>query len=91
MWHCAVLGYKDAIEITQFRCYVVGGTSKVVNITDGTNDTETITCGTTMTSDTDVATADTFTADELGYLEMGATTGVVNYLHFEAWARITRE
>lgn len=87
----AVLGNKDGLEITQFRCYVVGGTSKVVNLTDGTNDTETITCGTTMTSDTDVATNDTFTADEIGSLEMGATTGTVNYLHFEAWARITRE
>ena len=87
----AVLGNKDGLEITQFRCYVVGGTSKVVNLTDGTNDTETITCGTTMTSDTDVATNDTFTADEIGSLEMGATTGVVNYLHFEAWGRITRE
>lgn len=87
----AVLGNKDGLEITQYRCYVDGGTSKVVNLTDGTNDTETITCGTTMTSDTDVATNDTFTADELGYLEMGATTGTVDYLHFEAYARITRE
>jgi hypothetical protein len=86
-----VLGHKDGLEITQYRCYVIGGTSKVVNLTDGTNDTETITCGTTMTSDTDVATNDTFTADELGSLEMGATTGVVDYLHFEAYARITRE
>lgn len=86
-----VMGFKDGLEITQFRCYVVGGTSKVVNLTDGTNDTETITCATTMTSDTDVATNDTFTADEIGSLEMGATTGTVNYLHFEAWARITRE
>jgi hypothetical protein len=85
------LSFKDGLEITQYRCYVVGGTSKVVNLTDGTNDTETITCGTTVTSDTDVATNDTFTADELGYIEMGATSGVVNYLHFEAWARVTRE
>jgi hypothetical protein len=85
------LSFKDGLEITQYRCYVVGGTSKIVNLTDGTNDTETITCGTTITSDTDVATNDTFTADELGYIEMGATSGTVNYLHFEAWARVTRE
>lgn len=86
-----VLSVKDGLEITQYRCYVKSGTSKVVNLTDGTNDTETITCGTTVTSDTDVATNDTFTADELGYLEMGATTGAVDYLHFEAYARIVRE
>lgn len=87
----AALGEKDGIELTQYRCYVVGGTSKVMSMTDGTNETETITCGTTMTSDTDVATNDTFTADELGYLKFGATTGTVNYVHFEAWGRITRE
>lgn len=85
------LSHKDGLEITQYSCYVVGGTSKVINLTDGTNDTETITCNTTLTQDTDVATNDTFTAGELGYLELGATTGTVNYLHFEAWARITRE
>lgn len=87
----AVLSHKDGLEITQYRCYVVGGTSKVVNLTDGTNDTETITCATTITSDTDVATNDTFTADELGYLEFGASSGSPNYLHFEAWGRITGE
>jgi hypothetical protein len=85
------LSHKDGLEITQYTCYVVDGTSKVLNLTDGTNDTETITCGTTLTSDTDVATNDTFTAGELGYIEFGATTGTVNYVHFEAWARITRE
>lgn len=82
------LGNKDALEITEYRCYVIGGVSKTVNITDGTNDTETITCNNTMTSDTDVATNDTFTADEIGYVEMGASVGVVNYLHFEAWANV---
>ena len=87
----AALSHKDGIEITQFRCYVVGGTSKVINLTDGTNDTETITCATTITSDTDVATNDTFTADELGYIEFGASSGSPNYLHFEAWGRITAE
>lgn len=83
--------HKDALEFTQFKCWVSGGTSKVINLTDGTNDTETITCNTTDTSDTDVATNDTFTAGELGSLEFGATTGTVNYVHFEAYARITRE
>lgn len=87
----AAFNHKDGLEFTQFKCFVTGGTSKVLNLTDGTNDTETITCATTDTSDTDVATNDTFTAGELGYIEFGATTGTVNYVHFEAYARITAE
>jgi len=85
------LQYKDALEITQFLCSVENGTSKVLNFTDGTNDTETITCTTGGASDTDVATNDTFTAGELGYIEFGATTGNVTAVHIEVWARITRE
>lgn len=72
-----------AREITQFVCWVDGGTSKVLNVTDGTNDTETITCGTSITKDTDVATNDTFSADELWYLEFGATTGAVDNVTIE--------
>ena len=83
---------KDGRELTQFRCSVDGGTSVVVNLSDsGTNDTETITCATTQTSDTDVATNDTFTADELWRVEIGTITGTVDYLTFEAYGYITRE
>jgi len=83
---------KDGLELTQYRCYVTSGTSVVLNITDGTtNDTETITCTTSVVSDTDVATNDTFTADEIMRLEFGTITGAVDYVHFEVYARITRE
>lgn len=82
---------KDGRDITQFRCHVDNGTSVVVNISDGTNDTETITCATTQTSDTDVATNSTFTADELWEVQIGAITGTVDYLIFEAYGYITRE
>ena len=83
---------KDGRDITQFRCHVDNGTSVVVNVSDnGTNDTETITCAATQTSDTDVATNSTFTADELWRLEIGTITGTVDYLVFEAYGYITPE
>jgi hypothetical protein len=83
---------KDGRDITQFRCHVDGGTSVVVNVSDnGTNDTESITCATTQTSDTDVATNSVFTADELWRVEIGTITGSVDYLIFEAYGWITRE
>lgn len=82
---------KDGRDITQFRCHVDAGTSVVVNISDGTNDTETITCATTQTSDTDVSTNSTFTADELWEAQIGTVTGSVDYLIFEAYGYITRE
>jgi hypothetical protein len=82
---------KDGFVLTQYRCYVTGGTSVVVNLSDGTNDTETITCNTTASSDTDVATNDTFTADELARVEIGAVTGAVNYLSFTAYGFWVRE
>lgn len=82
---------KDGRDITQFRCHVDGGTSVVVNVSDGTNDTETITCATTQTSDTDVATNSTFTADELWEVQIGTITGTPDYLIFEAYGYITRE
>lgn len=82
---------KDGFELTQFRCYVDGGTSVVLNVSDGTNDTETITCATTLTSDTDVATNDTFTAGELAELQFGTITGSPDYVSFTAYGYWTRE
>jgi len=82
---------KDGFVLTQFHCYVTGGTSVVLNMDDGTNNTETITCATTATADTDVATNDTFTASELARLEFGTITGSVNYVSFTAYGYITRE
>lgn len=74
----------ESRQLTQYRCWVEGGTSKVFNVTDGTNDTETITCGASVTSDTSVGTNNTFTPGEKWYLETGTTTGSVNYVTFEA-------
>ncbi len=82
---------KDGLELTQYRCWVEGGTSVVLSLSDGNNHTETVTCGTSVTSDTDVATNDTFTADEKMYLRFGTITGSVISVHFEAYGRITVE
>lgn len=82
---------KDGFVLSQYRCYVVGGTSVVINLSDGTSDTETITCATTLTSDTDVATNDTFTAGELAEIQFGTVTGDVNYLSFTAYGHWSRE
>jgi hypothetical protein len=78
-------------EITRIVCTVDGGTSKVINVTDGTNDTETVTCGTTATADNSIDTNATFTANELWYLEFGATTGSVNYVSVTAYGRLDRQ
>lgn len=83
--------FKDGLEITQIRCNVTNGTSYSITLTDGTNATESTTCNTTVSSDTDVATNDTFTADEIMYLDFGTKSGTPDYLHVQVWARITRE
>lgn len=82
---------KDGFALSKYRCYVDGGTSVVVNLSDGTNDTETITCATTLTSDDDVATNDTFTAGELAEIQIGTITGTPDYLSFTAYGHWTRE
>ena len=83
---------RYARNITQFYCRVDGGTSKVINISDdGTNDTESITCDANGQIDTDVGTNDSFTAGEFWRLEMGATTGEVDYVTFEAYGNITSD
>lgn len=82
---------KDGRVLTQFRCWVEGGTSVAIQVSDGTNATESITCATTVTSDTDVATNDTFTADEKWYIDFGTVTGTVDYVTFEAYGYITNE
>jgi hypothetical protein len=82
---------KDGRVLTQYRCWVEGGTSVAIQVTDGTNATESITCASGVTSDTDVATNDTFTADEKWYIDFGTVTGTVNFVTFEAYGYITRE
>jgi hypothetical protein len=79
-----------ARRITRFECAVQGGTSKVMSVTDGTNTTNSLTCGTTNTAAA-ASTNDTFTANELWYIRHGATTGAVNNVTFTAYGYISRE
>lgn len=81
----------DGFTLTQFSCRVESGTSVVVNVSDGTNDTETITCDTNGETDTNVSTNDTFTAGETVTIEIGTVTGAVDYLTFSAFGTWTRE
>lgn len=63
---------------TAIWCKAVGGTSKVINLSDtGTNDTNAITCTTTGTQYA-LTSNNSFTAYEAIRMEMGATTGVVD-------------
>ncbi len=65
--------------VTTIWCKVDGGTSKIINLTDGTNDTNSVTC-TTTGSEHPITTNATFTPAEAINLEMGATSGTVNDL-----------
>ena len=73
--------FGDAYTMSRITCRVVGGTSKVIAIEDGSaNSTEDITCGTTLTSDDGSITNASFTGQEAKYIDFGATTGDVNYV-----------
>lgn len=82
----------DGYTITAIRCYVVGGTSKVIAIEDASaNSSEDVTCATTATSDDGSITNATYTAAELSNVDFGATTGAVNYVTIAAFGELTRE
>ncbi len=73
--------HKKAVTITDIECRVVGGTSVVIFISDGTNDTESITCATTSTEDDGSIANGTFTAREAMHLEISTITGTVDWLN----------
>ena len=83
---------RTLLELTEYHCYVEGGTSVVLNLTDAeNNDTETITCTTTLTIDTDITTNEIITIGELMRLEFGTITGTPDYVSFTAYAKVTVE
>lgn len=73
--------HKGATTITDIACRVVDGTSVAMFLSDATNDTETITCGTTNTEDDGSIANGTFSAREMKYVEIGTVTGAVNWLN----------
>ena len=82
----------DGYTITRIQCHVTGGTSKVVAVEDASaNSSEDITCATTNTTDDGSITNATYTANELSYIDFGATTGSVNYVTISVFGNWTRE
>lgn len=83
---------KDSgYTIKRINCYVVTGTSVVINLSDGSNDTETLTCATTYTEDANIATNNLVTANELMELQLGTVTGSVDWLMINVDVAWTRE
>lgn len=69
----------NAQVATAAICKVTSGTSVVVNLSDGTNDTNTITCTTTETQFA-LTSNNSFTARERIEMEVGTVTGSVDSL-----------
>jgi hypothetical protein len=82
---------KDGYTVTHIECYVEGGTSKQITITDGTNDMDTITCGTSVTDDDGSIANNTVTASEKMQVDLGATSGAVNWVNVSIFGKYTRE
>jgi hypothetical protein len=76
---------EKAYTVTAINCYVSGGTSAVVTLSDGTNDMDSVTCGTTLTTDDGTIANSSATAGELMQLDFGTITGEVNYVCYSAY------
>lgn len=81
----------DGYTMTAIRCKVDSGTSKAIQITDGTNATESITCATTVTSDDGTITNAAVTAAEEMYIDFGSTSGTVDTVSITVFGQWTRE
>jgi hypothetical protein len=84
---------RDGVVITEIHCYVRNGTSKIIRLSNAASsaDTDSLTCGTTLTSDTAMSQNYILTAGEIRYLELGATSGAVDEVTFSVWGKYTRE
>jgi len=83
---------KDGYTITSYSCYVTGGTSVVITPSGASQgDLDAITCGTTITKDTDMTAGSEIAADELVKMKIGTITGDVNYASFTAFGTYTCE
>lgn len=72
---------EAAITVSKERCRVVGGTSVAMNISDGTNDMDSITCATTLTEDASLSN-NSWSADEQMTVEFGTVTGNVDTVNY---------
>lgn len=84
---------RDGVAITEIHCFVDGGALKEINldVLAGGSNTDTVTCGTSLTSDTSMSANSNLAAGTLMALELGATTGSVDYVTFSVWGKIVRE
>jgi hypothetical protein len=86
-----LFSHDDAITIFRLDCRVEGGTSAVVVLNDGTNNLDSMTCGTTETSDASMSANNTFTALEQVEADVGTVTGTVDWVRFCFSYTIDRE
>lgn len=82
---------KDGYTVTRISCYVTGGTSVQVTLTDGTNAMDTLTCGTSITADDGSIANSSVSANELMKLDPGTVSGAVNFVSFSWYGTWTRE
>lgn len=82
---------KDGYTVTNIKCYVQGGTSVQLTLTDNTNAMDTLTCATTATTDDGAIANSTVTANELMYVDVGTITGEPDYVTFSVFGNWTRE
>jgi len=85
--------HRDGVVITEVHCYVDGGTSKVINLDTmaGGAQLDSLTCATTLTSDTAQSANYSLSAGALMALEFGATTGTVDYVTVSVWGYVKPE
>lgn len=69
--------------VTSVACKVMSGTSLVLNLSDGTNDTNTVTCTTTWTQHA-ITSNNSWNAEERIVIEFGTKTGDTGDLIFDA-------
>lgn len=82
---------KDGYTVTAIRCYVQGGTSVQMTLTDGTNAMDTLTCATTATSDDGSIANSSVTAAELMYVNVGTISSTPDYVTYAAFGYYTVE
>lgn len=71
------------VTIQSITCYVTGGTSMRVKLSDGTNDMDGINCATTLTSDDGSIANNTLTDTELWEIQLGSESGEVDYISIQ--------
>lgn len=84
---------RDGIVITEIDCFVDGGTSKIINVDTlaGGANTDSVTCGTSNTTDSAMSANYNIAAGTAMALEFGTVSGAVDYVTFSIWGTVVRE